>query len=135
MAGSTVNKSLMLQLVNDLRSKGCQCGDTYYNPAPGIAWNNQLESAAYAHSTDMNQNNFFSHNAPNGTDAGVRITKAGYNWRTYGENIASGHKTEADVFKGWIESPDHCRNIMNKNFKEMGVARAGTYWTQEFGAK
>jgi uncharacterized protein YkwD len=131
----TVNKSLILQLVNEVRTKGCQCGNTYYQPATPVSWNNQLEAAAYVHSADMNQNNFFSHTAPNGTNAGVRITNAGYNWRTYGENIASGYKTEASVVKGWVESEGHCKNIMNPAFKEMGVARAGNYWTQEFGAR
>jgi uncharacterized protein YkwD len=134
-ATATINKSLMLQLVNDVRIRGCQCGDTYYNPVPAVTWNNQLEAAAYVHSADMNQNNFFSHTAPNGSNGGVRITNAGYTWKTYGENIASGYRTEGDVVKGWVESEGHCKNIMNKNFKEMGVARVGTYWTQEFGAK
>ncbi len=131
----SVNKSLMVQLVNDIRKKGCQCGDTYYYPVPSIAWSNQLEAAAFTHSADMFENDFFSHTAPDGSNGGIRIQKAGYSWNTYGENIASGYKSESEVVKGWLESAGHCKNIMNKNFKEMGVARVGNYWTQEFGAK
>ena len=132
---SGVNKSLILQLVNDIRKKGCQCGDTYYYPAAAVSWNNQLETAAFAHSADMFENEFFSHTAPDGSNGGLRIQKAGYNWNTYGENIATGYKTESEVIKGWLGSPGHCKNIMNKNFKEMGVARVGAYWTQTFGTK
>jgi len=33
-----------------------------------------------------------------------------------------------------LHSPGHCANIMNKNFREMGVARVGDYWTQDFGS-
>jgi uncharacterized protein YkwD len=131
----TVNKTLMLQLVNEVRQKGCQCGDTYYYPAAKVSWNDKLEAAAYAHSNDMSQKKYFSHTAPDGSNAGVRIERAGYIWKTYGENIASGYKNEKEVLDGWISSPGHCKNIMNKNYKEMGVARVGTYWTQEFGSR
>lgn len=133
--GSAVNKSLILQLVNDIRKKGCQCGDTWYPPAPSVTWNELLEKAALNHSRDMYQNNYFSHTSQDGNNAGYRIRQVGYNWRSYGENIAMGYKNEGEVVAGWISSPGHCKNIMNKNYKEMGVAKAGSYWTQEFGSK
>ncbi len=132
---ATVNKEVVLKLVNDVRKKGCQCGDTYFYPVPELTWNTQLEEAAYKHSNDMYRKNFFSHVAPDGSKAGLRIERTGYKWKAYGENIASGYASEKEVVRGWIKSPGHCKNIMNKGFKEMGVARAGDYWTQEFGAK
>lgn len=134
-AGNTINKSLMLQLVNEARSKGCQCGDTYYPAAPSLLWNDQLATAAFTHSNDMYENDYFSHTALDGSNGGIRIQRAGYAWRTYGENIAMGYRTEKEVVDGWLQSPGHCKNIMNKSFKEVGVARVGTYWTQEFGTK
>lgn len=126
---------MMLQLVNEARKKGCQCGDTYYYPVAAITWNNQLEEAAYVHTTDMYRNKFFSHKAPDGSRAGNRMDRAGYNWKTYGENIGEGYKSERDMVKGWLSSPGHCKNIMNKAFTEMGVARVGNLWTQEFGSR
>ncbi len=129
---TTVNKSILLKLVNEVRSKGCQCGDTYYYPVPPVTWNEQLALAAYNHSENMNQKRFFSHLAPDGSRGGVRIERAGYNWKAYGENIAEGYKTEKAVVEGWIKSPGHCKNLMNKAYKEMGVARSGMYWTQAF---
>lgn len=132
---TAVNKAVLLQLVNDVRKKGCQCGDTYYGPVPVVTWNDKLTVAAYNHSQDMYKNNFFSHVAPDGSNGGVRIKRVGYNWMAFGENIASGYRTEKEVVQGWLESPGHCKNIMSKLFKEMGVARYGNYWTQEFGAR
>jgi len=132
---STVNKTVLLQLVNDARKKGCHCGDTYYAPAPEVTWNDLLEKAAYKHSNDMFQNKYFSHTGSDGSGSGERITQAGYAWRYYGENIGAGYKTEQEVVKGWLNSPGHCRNIMNGNYREMGVARVGDYWTQEFGSR
>jgi uncharacterized protein YkwD len=130
-----VNKSTLLKLVNDARKKGCKCGDTYYYPAPALTWNEQLEKAAMAHSTDMFAKKYFSHTSPNGARAGERIEKAGYHWLAYGENIGMGYKNEKEVVEGWLKSPGHCRNIMNRDYKEMGVAKVGNYWTQTFGKR
>lgn len=131
----TVNRTKMLQLVNDVRKRGSQCGDTYYYPAAPLAWNIQLEQAAYSHSANMAKNKFFSHYAPDGSRGGDRIERAGYVWKTFGENIGQGYKTEREMLDGWMSSPGHCKNIMNKSYKEMGVARVGTLWTQEFGSR
>lgn len=130
-----INKTLLLQLVNDVRKKGCQCGDTYYPAAPVLSWNNQLEQAALLHSNDMYTKNYFSHADGKGSKAGDRIDGIGYRWRTYGENIAFGYRSEKEVVKGWLLSPGHCKNIMGKAFKEMGIARVGDYWTQVFATK
>jgi len=132
---STVNKNVLLKLVNEVRAKGCQCGDTYYNPAPAVSWNSQLEQAAFFHSVDMFQQKYFSHIAPDNSRGGTRIERVGYSWKAYGENIAMGYNNEKAVLQGWIKSPGHCKNLMNKAYTEMGVARAGTYWTQEFATR
>lgn len=130
-----INKNLLLQLVNEVRKKGCRCGDTWYPGAQALAWNSQLEQAALVHSSDMYSNNYFSHAAQDGSRAGDRIDDVGYHWRTYGENIAFGYRSEKEVIQGWIKSPGHCKNIMNKAFREMGVSRVGDYWTQVFASK
>ena len=132
---STVNKTLMLQLVNQVRQNGCKCGDTYYYPVAPVKWNEQLEEAAYTHSSDMSKRNYFSHKSPEGYNGGVRIDRTGYEWKAFGENIALGYNTEKSVLEGWLKSPGHCKNIMNKSYKEMGVAKVGSYWTQEFGSR
>lgn len=132
---ATVNRSQLLQLVNEVRQRGCRCGDTYYYPVAAVTWNSQLEAAAYTHSSDMYQHQYFSHRAPDGSRGGSRIEQAGYNWTAYGENIGTGYTTEREVVDAWIKSPSHCKNLMNKAYKEMGVARVGNFWTQELAAK
>jgi uncharacterized protein YkwD len=132
---TAVNKSILLQLVNKTRKTGYQCGNTYYDPAPPLTWNDKLEQAATIHTLDMAEKNYFNHISNSGSNPGVRISGTGYSWRTYGENIAMGYNTEREVIEGWLKSPGHCKNIMNKNFKEMGIAREGTYWTQVLGAR
>jgi uncharacterized protein YkwD len=134
-ADYNVDQTMMLQLINDVRQTGCTCGTTPMPAVPALAWNDQLAKAAYDHSVDMETNNYFSHTGLNNSDPGQRITAAGYSWHAYGENIASGYTSEQAVVTGWLQSEDHCRNIMNAGYKDMGVGRDGNYWTQEFGAK
>lgn len=128
-----LNAELVLKLVNEKRSAGCNCGTTAMPPVAALKWNNLLAAAALAHSKDMDANNYFSHTSPDGRNAGDRITAAGYKWMAYGENIAAGQPTEQAVFDAWINSEGHCKNIMSAGFNELGAAKAGKYWTQEFG--
>ena len=130
-----VNAAVILDMVNSVRAKGCTCGDAAMPPVGALTWNDLLAKAAFDHSNDMKVNNYFSHTSGENTTAGDRMKLAGYNWRAYGENIALGQTTEQIVMNSWLNSEGHCRNIMNKNFKEMGVGRSGNYWTQVFGAK
>ncbi|HTM92072.1 MAG TPA: CAP domain-containing protein, partial [Flavisolibacter sp.] len=109
---ATVNKTVLLQLVNDARKKGCNCGNTYYAPAPALTWNDQLEKAAYLHVNDLYQKKYFSHTGSDGSGSGERINAVGYSWKFYGENIAAGYQTEKEVISGWLSSSGHCANIM-----------------------
>ncbi|HTN05787.1 CAP domain-containing protein [Agriterribacter sp.] len=130
-----VNAGIILDLANEVRAKGCTCGATVMPAVPVLVWNDLLAKAAYNHSNDMQMNNYFSHTSGENTTAGDRIKAVGYNWRAYGENIAMGQTTEQIVLNSWLNSEGHCKNIMNKNFKEMGIGRSGNYWTQVFAAK
>src|SRR5687767_4820477 len=132
---SSVNESTLLALVNNVRKTGCTCGSTVMPAVAPVTWNNLLEKAALLHSADMNKNNYFSHTGLDGSSPGVRLTRVGYNWMAYGENIAKGYTSEQAVMNGWLQSEGHCKNIMSAHVKEMGVGRDGNYWTQVFAAK
>lgn len=115
-----------------------ECGNTPYGPAPPVSWSDNLAMAAYLHSEDMVLNNFFSHTGSDGSSAGQRISRQGYPWRTYGENIAVGYPTVSSVIQGWLGSEGHCRNLMNPAFTEIGAGYAigqfggnpaACYWT------
>jgi uncharacterized protein YkwD len=131
----------MLTLVNNARAQSRSCGTESYQTAPALAWNCRLESAAYGHSVSMAENNYFSHTGQDGSSPGDRITAAGYDWRTYGENIAAGYRDAETVMEGWLTSPGHCANLMNASFEDIGVAVVngsgsyGIYWTQDFAAQ
>lgn len=129
-----IDKTILLRLVNEVRATGCDCGGEQMPAVSPLAWNSMLEKAALDHSRDMDQNNFFSHTGSNGSTVGERVTKAGFVWRSCGENIAKGYPTEEAVVQGWINSAGHCKNIMNPGFTLMGIAKSGDYWTQVFAS-
>ncbi|MBB3223423.1 CAP domain-containing protein [Pseudoduganella umbonata] len=125
-----------LAAVNAARAAPRQCGERQFAAAPPLRLNRALDAAALSHSQYMAQVRYFSHKQKNGSVVGDRALRAGYRWRTIGENIASGQRTAQEAVQGWLDSPGHCANIMNAAFVEMGVgyavnpARGTLYWTQ-----
>ncbi|WP_316763985.1 CAP domain-containing protein [Streptomyces herbicida] len=116
----------VVQLVNAERAKvGCSA----------LTLNATLSKAAQAHSDDMAAHQNMSHTGSDGSSPGDRITRAGYAWSAYGENVAYGYSTPEQVMAGWMASPGHKANILNCSFKEIGVglAQPNSFWTQDFG--
>ncbi len=131
----------MVKLVNNARAAGRACGQYGYFPAvPPLQPNDKLAKAALVHSDDMATNDFFTHTSANGDQPSDRINRQGYRWSSWGENIAAGYPDAADATKGLLNSPGHCKNIMDSGFTEIGVGVAtsdsdyGIYWTQNFGS-
>lgn len=123
----------MLDSVNTWRIQGCTCGGDSMPPVSPLGWNDTLTLAAQAHATDMLDNNYFDHIAPDGSSPIQRAIQAGYAGDYVGENIAEGFISLGAVMQAWKNSPDHCKNIMDSTWTTMGAARAGNYWDQEFG--
>ena len=102
----------------------------------------QLTSAAQSHSVDQARSGSIFHvNPRTGAGPGDRISATGYSFSTWGENVAAGQQTAAAVMQAWMNSPGHCRNILNPSFTELGVgheyraddpSRYRRYWTQKF---
>ena len=103
-----------------------------------LTLNGQLTTAAQRHGRDMANNNHYSHTGTDGSSPGQRITAAGYSASHWGENIAWGQASAAEVMRAWMNSPGHRQNILNPNYTELGaslvVSESGRpYWVQKFG--
>ncbi|MDC0737957.1 CAP domain-containing protein [Cognatishimia sp. SS12] len=109
------------------------------NGAGAVSFDARLANAAQGHADDMLANNFMGHTGSDGSSAGDRITAAGYNWRTYGENVARGQESEEEVMTAWTNSPGHHANNVNPNFEDFGIAKAGsgnsTRWVLLLGSE
>jgi uncharacterized protein YkwD len=129
----------LLDAHNAARAQARSCGADNFAAAAPLEWSCTLAEASAGHSSDMATNNFFSHTGSDGSSAGQRISNLGYQWRLWGENIAAGYQTVDSVMQGWLDSPGHCRNIMNPGATELGAAlvvgggaQYSTYWTAVF---
>lgn len=126
-----------LQLVNEARARGAHCGDRAFAPAPPVRLSQTLGGVAYGHADDMAKHNYFEHEDRMGRSPADRVRAVGYQEKLVGENIAYGPKSAEEVVQGWLDSPDHCENIMDPRFAEMGIAyaagqesRRGLFWVQ-----
>jgi len=135
----TAVPSRVLALVNAARSKPRNCGHEHFDAAPPLTLSPVLSGAAALHAQDMAAHRQITHRGSDGSMSGDRITRAGYEWRASGENVAAGQKDEEAVVAAWVESPGHCATLMNPVFTEMGIAYAlapsanpGIYWAQLF---
>ena len=61
----------------------------------------------------------FSHTRPNGLPFNTAFY--GIVYKTAGENIAAGQNSVEMVMQQWMDSPGHRANILNKNYKYLGV--------------
>ncbi len=120
----------VFNLTNDFRAA---------NGVAPLVLNPMLTTSAQSFAELMEQLKFFAHNSPDGTTPGQRMEAAGFtNWTAWGENIAVGYTTAEDVVNGWINSPGHRANLLDSNFKELGVGNTtggSPYWVQDFGAR
>lgn len=130
----------VLAIVNEYRAKGAVCGSKAFPPVPPLTMEPALQKAARGHSQDMATRNYFDHTSPEGTGPSERMKGAGFFGGYSGENIAAGNSTPDGTMSQWMGSPGHCSNIMDKDFKYLGVgtftnpaAKYKSYWTQNFG--
>lgn len=121
----------IIQLVNQARQQ---------QGLPALVHNSALANAAQAHSDDMAQTETLSHQGSNGSEFWERASAAGYNMTTGAENVlyrfdASG----VGAFEQWRSSPPHNANMMNGNYREIGIgfstsASGLVYFTMVLGA-
>lgn len=130
----------VLELLNAARAQRRRCGPASYPAVPALTRNATLERAAAEYAQDMAMFGYMSHTGRDGSTPQERITRSGYRWSETGENLASGITAADQVVAGWLQSPDHCANIMDPAFSQVGVAYAvnagnavGIYWALEFG--
>jgi uncharacterized protein YkwD len=101
-----------------------------------------LTRAANWMSADMTAKNYFRHVDSLGRRPVERMTAFGYRFPGYnGENLAAGYADAVRTFKQWKDSPDHNANMLNPNFKVIGISRVYRgrtryrwYWTTNFGS-
>ena len=120
------------------------------NGAEPLQISSSLTSAAQWLANDMAAKNYLSHTDSQGRSPFDRMDVYGYPTQTYrGENIAAGPSDAQSVFDQWQSACDlangvcsyaHRANMLNPNFKAIGIARVYNpnsqfkyYWATDFG--
>ena len=94
---------------------------------PPLSENLLLQRAAELHSLDMAARDFFEHKTPDGVHPDARIVRQGYPPILVGENLAWGETVKsapAAIVEMWMNSPGHRRNILEPQYREIGIGMA-----------
>ena len=133
--------SELLAAVNRARAESRSCGGKGYSATHPLQYNCSLERAAQAHTEDMAAHGQPSHDGSDGSTLLDRVRRVDYVYRAIRENVAAGQRSVDEVVNDWLNSPSHCRNIMDGGNTEMGAGfvsapnvRYQTYWTLVLGA-
>src|SRR5262249_3619573 len=125
----TKEEQAILQGTNDARAK---------EKLPPLQPNKTLTQAARNHSANMASQGKLQHEL-DGKTPSDRASALGYVYRNLGENIAAGSPlTPEDAVKVWMKSEGHRKNILSKDYQEIGIgvarnAKGESYYTQVFG--
>lgn len=116
----------ILELVNEERAKA---------GLPALTLQADITAAANIRAREITQ--LFSHTRPDGNNFSSVLKEQGIVFRGSGENIAYGQKTPEQVMEGWMNSEGHRANILNANYKNLGVGyyqdeKGVNYWVQLF---
>ena len=118
----------VVRLVNEERTK--------YGIQP-LEIDETLMQGAKLKSEDMNKNNYISHTSPTyGSPTDMMKNIFGYKFNGYyagvGENITTAGGTPEGVVSSWMNSEGHRANILDPNYKYIGVGASNGIWTQIF---
>ncbi len=122
-ANGTAEQQKFLGLINDFRKE---------NGLPPVKLSAELNDAATKYSQTQQKMGKMGHGI-DGTEFGDRAKAAGYNGFPANENVAQGQQSAEEAFQSWKESPGHRANMLSQDINEIGLGRAGEFWTQVGG--
>jgi uncharacterized protein YkwD len=114
---------------------------------PALRANSRLVSSAHSHNLAMARKDIMAHQLPGEATFSARISKAGYNWSSAGENIAwnsdwtltGAYALQRYMYNEKAPNNAHKLNITSKSFRDVGIdiymdaAHHRMWLTQDFG--
>jgi len=110
---SNISPEKIIELTNQKRA------ELGLSPLTNNAFLNEI---AQRKAADMFAFNYWAHTSPSGRDPWSFFREVGYKYIYAGENLARDFMDSASVVEAWMNSPTHKDNIINPNYKEIGVA-------------
>jgi len=81
-----------------------------------------LEKSARDKLTDMLEEQYWTHEDPQGRPSWYLLETAGYHYERAGENISTGLNSPWQVFTAWRESELHDKELIEPAYEHMGIA-------------
>lgn len=121
--GSEYELNYIIKVINKIRKE---------NNLPELKINTKLNDSASKKAQDMVDRNYWSHKDPDGKMSWDLIKNSGYKYKKAGEDMAMDLDNINSVEK-WVASPTHLENILDPDFKEVGLGNVGKYKVLHFG--
>lgn len=84
----------------------------------------KLDFSAQNKAEDMATKNYFAH-TNDGKNLSAWLQGVGYKYEVAGENLAVGFSSAEDILSAWAKSPTHYANLIDPDFKDLGIGLAG----------
>lgn len=97
-------------------------GERVSQKLPTLSLNDALSKAAYMKAQDMLKQQYWAHEAPDGTTPWAWFARVGYNYAYAGENLAKNFPTADSTVAAWMASSSHRANILNSHYTDVGFA-------------
>jgi uncharacterized protein YkwD len=128
----------VVEQLNALRLQPTSCAEAG-SSMQHLAWDNKLAASAQEQAMDLALRDRLSHFDSRNRGLGMRLRSVGYAAAGAGENLAAGQTDVEDTLQAWLASPSHCANLMQPEFRDVGVAcvmRRGSryerFWVAHF---
>lgn len=110
---ANVSAEMLLEQTNDVRLK---------QDLSTLKLSDKLNQAAQLKVENMFEQQYWGHDAPDGTKPWKWLAEAGYNYTEAGENLAKNFYTAEAATDAWMNSPEHRDNIVKADYTEAGFA-------------
>lgn len=98
-----------------------------------LSVNTMLTRAAQSKANDMVRQNYWSHESPDGGTPWSFIAATGYTYQLAGENLAYGFTSAKQAIAAWMNSTEHRRNLLNRDFTDVGFGVSSSSNFQNHG--
>lgn len=111
----------IIRLTNEVRVK---------NGQKALVEASKLDLSAQHKAVDMAQKEYFAHTEGK-RSLSDWLHGVNYKYNVAGENLAVGFSSAAEIVDAWVESPTHFANLIDKDFKDLGVGLEGGVYDGE----
>ena len=118
--GSTLPEAVALAMISAMNAERSAAD------LPPLTLTTDVQDVAIARAAALSATGLLSHSDPAGHDVVTLLEQAGISFNRFGENLGLSDVSVTDVaatlHAAWMESPDHRANILDLEFRRIGMS-------------